>query len=355
MKTQKGITLIALIITIIVMLILVGVSVSVALNTGLFSTAQGAAKNTEAEKANEVKISNGTVNIDGDETNIKEYVDGLSGGKQITLPEDLSVGDIVEYTPSSDYTEASKYTVSLAGCSGSFYTEDFGSWRVVSVNDDGTIKLTSEKATTDGLTLTGAHGYNNGIDALNTICATLYGSTENNKYYVELVESIDIEDLEEAGATITKEEGVYELAKTNHYFPISYLKSIGINEFEPEDISKGYVETTGETISSVTFSSNNPGGWLESSSHQYWLANKFEKANIQEQDETGKFLYSPCFGLAAFIQSVVCPEISENPLGMTMGSQTMPIRPVVTIKPKVELTLDETKTASEGVECWKFK
>ena len=47
MKTQKGITLIALIITIIVMLILVGVTVNVALNGGLFDAAKDAAKKTE--------------------------------------------------------------------------------------------------------------------------------------------------------------------------------------------------------------------------------------------------------------------------------------------------------------------
>ena len=39
MKGQKGITLVALVITIIVMLILVGVSVTVALKGGLFKTA----------------------------------------------------------------------------------------------------------------------------------------------------------------------------------------------------------------------------------------------------------------------------------------------------------------------------
>ena len=63
MKTQKGITLIALIITIIVMLILVGVSVTVALNTGLFKTAQGVAKNTQLEADAEKKLANGTVKI----------------------------------------------------------------------------------------------------------------------------------------------------------------------------------------------------------------------------------------------------------------------------------------------------
>ena len=82
MKTQKGITLIALIITIIVMLILVGVSVSVALNTGLFSTAQGAAKNTEGARVNETKLSNGTVSVGGIEQNINDYVDNLRQGNK---------------------------------------------------------------------------------------------------------------------------------------------------------------------------------------------------------------------------------------------------------------------------------
>ena len=84
MKTQKGITLIALIITIIVMLILVGVSVSVALNTGLFKSAQTAAKDTEAEKLKETAISNGAVTVKvGEEekpfNSINEYVESLKG------------------------------------------------------------------------------------------------------------------------------------------------------------------------------------------------------------------------------------------------------------------------------------
>jgi len=67
MKTQKGITLIALIITIIVMLILVGVSVTVALNGGLFKTAQDAAQGTklEGEKERLLSIVLGTLNDKG--------------------------------------------------------------------------------------------------------------------------------------------------------------------------------------------------------------------------------------------------------------------------------------------------
>lgn len=50
---NKGITLIALIITIIVMLILVGVTLNVALNGGLFETAKKAARKTEKARINE--------------------------------------------------------------------------------------------------------------------------------------------------------------------------------------------------------------------------------------------------------------------------------------------------------------
>ena len=53
MKGQKGITLVALIITIIVMLILVGVSISVALNGGLFQKADDAVEGTKTAQLQE--------------------------------------------------------------------------------------------------------------------------------------------------------------------------------------------------------------------------------------------------------------------------------------------------------------
>ena len=49
-KTQKGITLIALVITIIVMLILVGVTINIVMNSGLFGKAQEAKIETSLEK-----------------------------------------------------------------------------------------------------------------------------------------------------------------------------------------------------------------------------------------------------------------------------------------------------------------
>ena len=92
---EKGITLIALIITIIVMLILVAVSISVALKTGLFKSASDATKNwktaqdAEANVGSEIKI--------GDKTygSLEEYIENT---KTSTKDEGKRFSDTKEYT-----------------------------------------------------------------------------------------------------------------------------------------------------------------------------------------------------------------------------------------------------------------
>ena len=69
MKNQKGITLVALIITIIVMLILVAVSVAVLINSDLLGTAQDAGKSYR-DNMNAEETMNDTVNINGNMVDI---------------------------------------------------------------------------------------------------------------------------------------------------------------------------------------------------------------------------------------------------------------------------------------------
>lgn len=84
---SNGITLIALIITIIVMIILVGVTVNIALNGGLFDTAQKAAKDTQIEVDKETLISaalgalgeNGEVDFAKLDANLPEGFTGSNG------------------------------------------------------------------------------------------------------------------------------------------------------------------------------------------------------------------------------------------------------------------------------------
>ena len=90
---QNGITLIALIITIIVMLILVGVSVTVALNGGLFITAKQAVEGTASKRNEELELSSGYIEIDGKKyATYEDYLDNnyIVDWKEGTKPEGWS-------------------------------------------------------------------------------------------------------------------------------------------------------------------------------------------------------------------------------------------------------------------------
>lgn len=71
MKDQKGITLVALIITIIVMLILVSVVVTVVIQSDLLNTAKKAGSETKKAYEDE-KSMNSTVTINGKPVNIAD-------------------------------------------------------------------------------------------------------------------------------------------------------------------------------------------------------------------------------------------------------------------------------------------
>ena len=82
MKNQKGITLVALIITIIVMLILVAVSVAVVINSNILGTAEKTGEKYKQEAANESTIGEGNIikGSDGKNHSVEYYVNkaGLS-------------------------------------------------------------------------------------------------------------------------------------------------------------------------------------------------------------------------------------------------------------------------------------
>ena len=82
-QKQNGITLIALIITIIVMLILVGVSVTVALNGGLFKTAKDAQAKTEIEKQKMLELPDAPYHFE----NIKKTPHSSGNGTFVYQPE----------------------------------------------------------------------------------------------------------------------------------------------------------------------------------------------------------------------------------------------------------------------------
>ncbi len=92
LTSQKGITLIALVITIIIMLILVTVTITVALKGELFNTAKQAKTETENKINEEQNLASGKVEIDGEwYDSIDEYV---KGG---VVPTENDYGKYVKY------------------------------------------------------------------------------------------------------------------------------------------------------------------------------------------------------------------------------------------------------------------
>ena len=81
MKKNNGITLIALIITIVIMLILAGVTISILINNGIIGKAKDA-KDKTAEAYEEEKTVGDNLNINGGMyNNVEEYMAYLNRAK----------------------------------------------------------------------------------------------------------------------------------------------------------------------------------------------------------------------------------------------------------------------------------
>ena len=107
MKKSKGITLIALVITIIILLILAGISIMSLTNTGIFGKAQDAkTKSAEAE-------ANQKATLDEYETELNKYGAGTNGGNQgggqgggASTVGDSTVNQVISTSENKEITDA---------------------------------------------------------------------------------------------------------------------------------------------------------------------------------------------------------------------------------------------------------
>ena len=153
-NTNKGITLIALVITIIVMLILVAVTISMAVNGGLFNYAEKAVSETQNARDEEQKLANGGVKIDGEWYNsIDEYLNGGS----------LTLGAV--------------YTDDMIGQPITYSANGQTSWIVFGKDTNGNILITTELPIDEAFELYGsAEKWLTYENDLHTACNS-YGGT----------------------------------------------------------------------------------------------------------------------------------------------------------------------------------
>ena len=151
---EKGITLIALVVTIIILLILAGVTLNMALSdNGLFNkTKEAAEKYKQAQSDEEEMVRQIATQM------YSEYV----GTK------------VLGYTPSEENTTCN-ISAKTTGCEAQNIEKKSITWKVWDF--DGTI-LRIIGDSTSSLYLEGASGYNNGVWALDHICKELYSNEE---------------------------------------------------------------------------------------------------------------------------------------------------------------------------------
>ena len=229
-KSQRGITLIALIITIIILLILAGISISALTNQWLFKNAkeaQNATQKAEEEQEKTLNEYEDEINkyLENDDKTAKKLVDKVNDGT-------IKVGDYVKYTPDTASTDAilqelNTYSGSDANTTSTL-TQESLNWRVLDM-EDGQVRLISELPTTSKIELSSYNGYNNAVKLLDDTCNVLY----NNSKLASKVQNLKIEDIMEKMietnyTNITANYGK-QFTPTNKYYPSILLKEKGQN------------------------------------------------------------------------------------------------------------------------------
>ena len=193
-KSTRGITLIALVITIIILLILAGISISALTNQGLFKNAkiaQNATEKAEAEQGQRLNEYEEELNkyLSNNDKKEEKLIDKVNDGT-------IKIGDYVKYTPDTASTDSILQELNTYSGSDknttSTLTQESLNWRVLDIKD-GQVRLISELPTTSTITLSSYNGYNNAVKLLDDTCSTLY----TNKQLASKVQNIKIEDIQE--------------------------------------------------------------------------------------------------------------------------------------------------------------
>ncbi len=238
-RTNSGVTLIALIITIIVLLILAGVTIAMIMgDNGILNQATRAsdemAQSSAEEKVNVEVLgsyeTDGTIDIDLLNENLQN-IEGLThkgesivdnpidslpatvvvDGYNVIIREDGSIV-VSEWTQTGyeitngeitvrvgdyvlNYDEGTGSTQIETTESGhieqqTLTTENLG-WRILGIGENGGLEVISDNPTTATVTLVGETGYLNAEEVLNTACNELYGKGQ----YAERARSLNVEDI----------------------------------------------------------------------------------------------------------------------------------------------------------------
>ena len=333
-RKMKGITLVALVVTVVVLLILAGVSLNLVLGeNGIIKKAQEAAAQTDESSATESMSMYLTglrlANVDGENFRLADYLssnvgnDGIEdflnngdgyaqvaykGYKYLVNLEDYTF----EYLGKTDGNGVNRHIKQVLDNNnedvpgiamveaGELETEDLG-WKVLSVNNDGSVNLIANNNTGFEVSLSGINGYTNGAKALNEICSKLYGNLEINGQKVKSARSANLTDFYNVVYQLNRK---YEQGQKIQ--PVINTKDVENDGYSTEQISN-YIDagvtsgaqasntnmllaSTSPTIRSIKSATSKISEDIRNTGNNYWLASRQTWYSYDSQG--GKVQYS---------------------------------------------------------------
>jgi len=389
-KNQKGITLIALVITIIVLLILAGVTISMVLgDDGIISQAQSAKEaQANAEQKEDDAIRAGEGGID-------QYKEGTLANA--AYKGEVKVGDYVSYTytggeytvkaEKSGDTEATEQTFK----SGSGENMNLTHWRVIST-EGGVIKITPEFTEwkdaagnvdkTRNLTLLGEQAIVNGPTILNEMCATLYSGpfgTARSLNVDDILELFDISDSncyrDTNGQPVIVEENttLEELEKTIDHTVGVKRKVPGGGKIENIKVNHSYINTIDRYLR-YNFDPSQGANFVGNSDNEegiklyeilvknenqhpgssYWLASTFN--DVWLKPEYNRVYYRIAMIQGGNIQGYwTCTSEDDESRAYDYQADNC-VRPIVILNSGIMLdTSNPEKDGSEPAKAWVIK
>lgn len=349
-RKEKGITLVALVITIVILLILAGISISTLTNTGIFEKVKEAKSLSEnAEKKQNEVLDEYEKEMDqyGDNTFISKF----NSGK-------IKVGDYVSYIPDIANTniildELSTYSGSIANTTSTLKQEMDLKWRVLDVKD-GKVRLISEEPTKFKITLSGYNGYNNAVKLLDDVCNNLY----NNKEISYNVRNLKLEDIlmELREKDYSKIDSNYGIMFTlnKKFYPDILLKEKGqtVNEITGNELDyseqKNLILQKEKKQADIINVKNT--FWKKEISENDFYNNIYYELFINNNDkenDDGYLMSSRCvlgygvcnYGIRYVANGTIKAALFFNADGGE-GTRDFSFRPVITLKPNVELDIE---------------
>lgn len=406
MKNNKGITLVALIITVIILLIITIVAIRIITGDGILDKAkQSTQKWSEAQEREKINMAVNNAFISGYGTVTKpilknELNNQFQDDWEFKNAEDTEHIIVKIKSSSREYkVECKVYTLGSYGLTESNigdyisnfnpeeksieieYTQNGGSsvtnnqilsteanlnWRILGVNEDGGLEIISENPTNQELYLKGRIGYINSEIILRNICYTLYGKSE---YSIE-ARSLRVEDVNSLLGYTPKEGYFWQYGFPDGYEGenMLYRKSVDgkiwedwqkvtqtssiYQKFNYPDYSTVISKTNRQITESIqrTYYKYNLGdtkidNLIKGNGKKFWLNSK------TVAPDNNYVIY--------MVRSVKEGSVDGENLFFSQYSgsgdvQTCSIRPVVSLKPGIQLEIQSTDETT-GISTWKIK